>query len=244
MGESSFRKSSATRDGGYSAFGPKAPIPVRISRNVLAKRVHWISEDQLIQTSSVRRDGHKLSAGHCHSADCAQEEMMARLELVHGEMQAAFKHCALLPRIAKVGGHTLYTSSPFRARRDPSIQPRPHSVSRDSKDSGDKPEAVGHSPTHVPSGRRPNKTNVTELVPRTQRPGSLHYPQRSDVPARVLPRAQISPGLTLSPKERMRIEFETRRPPKPPERPCMLPAVQNNGKASFANNHQSSRSVC
>lgn len=150
---------------------------------------------------------------------------MARLELVHSEMQAAFKRCAILPRIAKVGGRSLCTSSLFRARRDPSIQPRPPSVSRGPKDSGDRSGSVGPSHSHAP-GQKPNETNVkTELVPRTPRPGSLRYPQRSDVPARVLPRAQISPGLTLSPKERMRIEFETRRPPKPPEKPCKPAAV-------------------
>jgi hypothetical protein len=55
--------------------------------------------------------------------------------------------------------------------------------------------------------------NTKGLISQTPQPGTLQRPRRLDLPARVMPKAQISPGMTLSPKERLQIEYETRRPP-------------------------------
>ena len=44
-------------------------------------------------------------------------------------------------------------------------------------------------------------------------------PRRTEVPARVVPKPQVSPGVPLSPKDRLRIEYSTRQPPKPVKKP-------------------------
>lgn len=54
-----------------------------------------------------------------------------------------------------------------------------------------------------------------ELVPRPDEDTSLETAHKVNVPLRVIPKAQITPNLRLSPKERMHIEQLTRAPPRP-----------------------------
>ncbi len=54
----------------------------------------------------------------------------------------------------------------------------------------------------------------TELVPDPSQSTSVSGRRTKDAPMKVIPKAQVSPELTLSPKERLQIEFLTRAPPK------------------------------
>lgn len=143
---------------------------------------------------------------------------MAALYSIHLEMQMAFKNCARSPNMAKMRYRTLTTFPSLRAR-NPSTpenhqQPPPKKI---LKDADTLPETIRLS--SLGSGHRHSNSDSTQLTPRTQPQGNLQRPRRADVPARLLPNAQISPGLTLSPRERLQIEFETRRPPRAPDKP-------------------------
>ncbi|OCT54378.1 hypothetical protein CLCR_00961 [Cladophialophora carrionii] len=52
-----------------------------------------------------------------------------------------------------------------------------------------------------------------ELVPRAEEATSLDHGRKIPVPLKVIPKADIAPGLTLSPKERLHIEQLTRKLP-------------------------------
>jgi hypothetical protein len=144
---------------------------------------------------------------------------MAVLSNLHLEIRIAFKTCARAYSFAKTARRTLNSSPLPRARnrrnsRDVQELPATNTAS-DAQSSSQSPERsqVKHDT------REPSRSNTTELVPRVPKPGSLEHPRRSDIPARVLPKAQLSPELTLSPKQRLQIEYMTRRPPKAAEKP-------------------------
>jgi len=58
-------------------------------------------------------------------------------------------------------------------------------------------------------------TGSRELVPSPEEDKSLETAPKVKVPLRVIPKAQITPSLRLSPKERMHIEQLTRASPRP-----------------------------
>jgi uncharacterized membrane protein len=58
-----------------------------------------------------------------------------------------------------------------------------------------------------------NKPTSKDLVPRSDEAKSLDTGRRVEVPLKVIPKADIAPNLTLSPKERLQIEQLTRRLP-------------------------------
>ncbi|KAJ9498156.1 hypothetical protein H2202_006307 [Exophiala xenobiotica] len=58
-----------------------------------------------------------------------------------------------------------------------------------------------------------NKTTSKDLVPRSDEAKSLDTGRKVEVPLKVIPKADIAPNLTLSPKERLQIEQLTRRLP-------------------------------
>lgn len=62
---------------------------------------------------------------------------------------------------------------------------------------------------------RDDASDSKELVPRPDEDISLETAHKVNVPLRVIPKAQITPNLRLSPKERMHIEQLTRAPPRP-----------------------------
>lgn len=57
----------------------------------------------------------------------------------------------------------------------------------------------------------------TELVVPQQEDWALDGGRKVEVPLKVIPKAEITPNLTLSPEERLHIEQLTRRPPAPVE---------------------------
>lgn len=64
-----------------------------------------------------------------------------------------------------------------------------------------------HAPTDQPGSLR-------ELVPDPSKSRSVSGRKRADVPMKIIPKAQITPELTLTPPERLQIELLTRRPPR------------------------------
>lgn len=146
------------------------------------------------------------------------------LAIIHLEVRLAFKSCARIHSIRRVERRTFTTFPPLRDwKRGPSAATEHYSASKrpasgtpavveNSSESAEPRLSKGND--HELSG-----SSTTELVPRRPKPDSLQHPRRADVPARVLPKTQVSADLTLSPKERLRLEYETRRPPKPPEKP-------------------------
>lgn len=150
---------------------------------------------------------------HHHHIDIYKKEMTT-LYAVHNEVRLAFKHCARRQSIFKVERRTLTISSPLRARNRGTHGAVTASPSEKKlKDIANLPETP--NPSAPKSGdRKSGRSHTTQLVPRISKAGTLEHPPRSEVPARLLPKAQISPDLTLSPKERLQIEYETRRPPK------------------------------
>ena len=143
---------------------------------------------------------------------------MVTLYTIHLEVRLALESCARTHRVAKTRCRNLSTFPPLRARNrgtSRAIQHAPPANSVKPSDISDTPKPSTLQSDPLASSR----SNSTKLVPRIPKPASLQDPRRSDIPARLLPKAQISPGLILSPKERLQIEYETRRPPKTPEKP-------------------------
>ena len=141
------------------------------------------------------------------------------LHIIHFEIRLAFKTCARTPSLASARCRTFSTIPSLQSgnRDNAGAVSRPNSAKR-GKEVTKLPDAA--QPYSPASARQDSRgSNSTNLVPQTPKPGAVERPRRSDIPARLLPKAQISPGLTLSPKERLQIEYETRRPPKPPEKP-------------------------
>jgi hypothetical protein len=148
---------------------------------------------------------------------------------IHLEMQIAFQSWARSHSIVKTGRRSLNTSQ-LRARYQGTSGATEHPTTEKSvEDVAKTPDSLESS--SLKSGyQKSTRSNCTELVPRTPKPGPLQHPRRSDIPARLLPKAQISPELTLSPKERLRIEFETRRPPRAAEKPGEQVALSRSDK--------------
>ncbi|KIW29692.1 uncharacterized protein PV07_05485 [Cladophialophora immunda] len=63
----------------------------------------------------------------------------------------------------------------------------------------------------------PSAPETKELVPQEEQEKSLDTGRKVEVPFKVIPKAEIAPNLTLSPKERLHIEQLTRRLPPRPE---------------------------
>ena len=63
----------------------------------------------------------------------------------------------------------------------------------------------------TPVGQKPSAG--TELVPSQKQETSLDTGRKVEVPLKVIPKAELTPNLTLSPKERLQIEQLTRRMP-------------------------------
>lgn len=144
---------------------------------------------------------------------------MARLCLVHEEMLLAFKNCAKRPGTPQLAYRTLTTFPPLRARDSGTFKAIRHS-SKTKSSPGEQSATATPEPSSLESTQpASSKSNTTGLVTRTPKPGTLQHAPRSNVPARLLPKARVSPDLTLSPRERLQIEYETRRPPKAKEKP-------------------------
>ena len=144
---------------------------------------------------------------------------MMALDTIHIEMRLAFKGCARKQRSSKAGSRSFNTFPSLRVRNcgtSRAVEDSPYAKGvKNGTDSADTSELVPHEGDSQQSSR----TNKKDLLPSIPKPGTLQRPRKLDVPARLLPKAQVSPELTLSPKERLQVEYETRRPPKASEKP-------------------------
>ncbi|KIV94451.1 hypothetical protein PV10_02218 [Exophiala mesophila] len=59
--------------------------------------------------------------------------------------------------------------------------------------------------------------DTKELVPRSKEDTSVSTERKFQVPLKVIPKAQIAPNVSLSPRERLQLEELTRRTPRPAE---------------------------
>lgn len=150
------------------------------------------------------------------------------LQNIHHEMRLAFTVCARTPSLASARCRTFSTFPSLQARnRDIAGAASRHNSAKGGKEVAKLPDPT-EPYSSTSAQQKSSQSNSTNLVPQTPNAGAVERPQRSDVPARLLPKAQISPNLTLSPKERLQIEYETRRPPKASQKP----GEQHEGEAS------------
>jgi hypothetical protein len=131
------------------------------------------------------------------------------------ELRLAFKTCA-----------KQHTTRPHEIRSFSTLQPlfkKKHARSGSEIKPPSSVEITTKS-NIPPSRKRPqaDSLNVStnelngsrELVPDPSKPTSVSERKRADVPMKIIPKAQITPEVTLTPKERLEIEFMTRRPPR------------------------------
>jgi len=140
------------------------------------------------------------------------------LHPIHLEVRLAFRSCARTNSISKSGCRYFNSSPAFGAQKRGSSRAVERLPATESvKEVATAPDTPQPSPPKE-SQRESSGNNTKDLVPRIPQPGTLQRPRTLNVPARLLPKAQIRPGLTLSPKERLQIEYETRRPPQPSDK--------------------------
>jgi hypothetical protein len=131
------------------------------------------------------------------------------------ELRLAFKTCAKQHTTRSHEIRSFSTLQPLfkkkHARSDSEIKP-PSSVEITTKSNISPPrdrsqaDSLNVSTNELGSSR--------ELVPDPSKPTSVSKRKRADVPMKIIPKAQITPEVTLTPKERLEIEFMTRRPPR------------------------------
>ena len=133
------------------------------------------------------------------------------------ELPSAFNSCAR-QQSALRAARSAFSTSPLRwktksAYRDLS---KPHSADTTplKSDGSDHDKEKTHSRI-TPDARRVLSGPARDLVPSLKKSTSVTSGRRSEVPMKILPKAQITPELALSPRERLEVEFLTRKPPKP-----------------------------
>jgi hypothetical protein len=131
------------------------------------------------------------------------------------ELRLAFKTCA-----------KQHTTRSHEIRSFSTLQPlfkKKHTRSDSEIRPPSRVEITTKSDISPPRERpRPDPLNVStneldssrELVPDPSKSTSVSKRKRADVPMKIIPKAQITPEVTLTPKERLQIEFMTRRPPR------------------------------
>lgn len=131
------------------------------------------------------------------------------------ELRLAFKTCA-----------KQHTTRPHEIRSFSTLQPlfkKKHARSDNEMKRPSSVEITTENNISPPRGRpQANSLNVPtnelgssrELVPDPSKSTSVSKRKRADVPMKIIPKAQITPEVTLTPKERLEIEFMTRRPPR------------------------------
>ncbi len=150
----------------------------------------------------------------------------------HFQMQLVFKSCAKPNSFAKSGRRGFNSFPLLRDHKRTPSRDTESPITAKAFRKGEKSQELPQTSPAKSGQTLSNTRNATELVPRMPKPGSLQHPRRSDVPARLLPKAQISPDLRLSPKERLQIEYETRRPPKAATKPGMRASEMFNHQAN------------
>lgn len=113
------------------------------------------------------------------------------------------------------------------------LSPRDGSNRRDDGSSPAEPEAKSTRLDKGFGSPKQTRLNITkQLQPIETRPAQLQ-PTHKDLPTRIIPKPQISPDLTLTPEERLRLELRSRRRPKPAEKPSELSISKNELDLTF-----------
>ena len=132
------------------------------------------------------------------------------------EVRWAFKNCARL-RSTHVRPVRGFQSGPsFFKKTGPQSDPRTKQkdglgATRVASSGPARSHTVGETPPTTSNGT-PQQSK--DLIPTARDATSVGGRRSSDVPIKVIPKAQVSPQLTLSPVERLQIEYITRQPPK------------------------------
>ena len=131
------------------------------------------------------------------------------------DVRLAFQTCARQHRTSRGQSRHFRTVQPLFKRGQPRSSKQvtpPPSLGASKKDNvlpaRDPSEAA---PQNVPMN---DPASSRQLVPDSSKPTSVTGRNRTDVPMKIIPKAQITPELTLTPKEQLQIEFMTRRPPR------------------------------
>jgi hypothetical protein len=144
------------------------------------------------------------------------------------EMRLAFHCCARQHRARRQHVRSFTALQPLFKKK----QPRSSIVVAPAPSLGvtERVDAVAtHAPpqTAAPHVSQDQSGSSRELVPDPSKPRSVSERKRADVPMKIIPKAQITPELTLTPPERLQMEFLTRRPPRTEERKSRLCTVSN-----------------
>lgn len=133
------------------------------------------------------------------------------------ELRLAFKTCARQYTAHQPLSRAFGTFQPLSKRNSPrpSTSKKTASPSGSSKHNVPVQDGLKLGPEVTPMHAA--QQNSTELVPNPSKQTSVADRKRADLPMKVIPKAQITPELMLSPKERLQIEFMTRRPPRTTE---------------------------
>jgi hypothetical protein len=131
------------------------------------------------------------------------------------EIRLAFHRCAAQNRTCPQHVRSFTVLQPLskkkQSRSDTVVAPLPSSGATKKVDAvPTRALPQGHS-RHVPIDQ---SGSLRELVPDPSKPRSVSGRKRGDVPMKIIPKAQITPELTLTPLERLQIEHLTRRPPR------------------------------
>jgi len=134
------------------------------------------------------------------------------------ELRIAFQTCARLHKLRRqirpFGTlQPLFKRKQSRSDREATLLPSLETTEKSDASAVRAPPQ--DNPHHVPSNE---SGSSRELIPDPSKRSSLTEGKRADVPMRIIPKAQITPELTLTPKERLQIEFLTRRPPRTEEK--------------------------
>ena len=130
------------------------------------------------------------------------------------ELRQVFRTCARSHTSCRPRS---FTNTPWCSQRTPTP------TSGELKTNEDASRVIGHS--HKKSSeskiiakghaqaKAPSPSQSTDIVPRSQDGKALDGERTTQVPMRIVPKAQITPNLRLKPLERLHVEQLTRRTP-------------------------------
>jgi hypothetical protein len=139
--------------------------------------------------------------------------------LLLAELRLGFQTCAKQHRARRQQSQTFRTLQPLfkkkqsRSAREVAPPPRLEVTKTNEASATRVPPQVG--PNHVSTEE---SGSSRQLITKPSKPSSVSERKRADVPMKIIPKAQITPELTLTPTERLQIEFLTRRPPRTEEK--------------------------
>lgn len=122
------------------------------------------------------------------------------------EMRLAFKNCAQQHRSSNLRHFRCFSNAAIRRKDAPKNKP-----SRRSNDGALTPEK---SSLNIDPRNRRTKSNEEEtgLAKQDAEKTAVSTDRRVPVPLKVIPKARLSPQVTLTPRQRLHLEMMTRRP--------------------------------